>query len=92
MLIPTLIIGHFPLVGPSFAIRKSIWRKVRSELCTDQKQVHEDLDISFHIRRFGKVYFDKNILALSSGRRLIHNPLSFYGEYTIRFFKMLKNH
>lgn len=92
MLLPTLIIGHFPLVGPSMAIRKSAWKKIRDELCTDQTKMHEDLDISFHIRKLGSVYHDSKIIALSSARRIKYNPLSFFGEYTIKFFRMLRYH
>lgn len=92
MFIPRLFIGHYPLLGPSMAIRKTTWDKIMSKLCTDPKAVHEDLDISFHIRKLGKVYHDKTNLVLTSGRRIKYNPWSFFGEYTIRFFKMLRNH
>lgn len=92
MFIPRLFIGHYPLLGPSMAIRKTIWDKIMPELCTDPKKVHEDLDISFHIKKLGKVYHDKTNLVLTSGRRIKYNPWSFFGEYTIRFFKMLRNH
>lgn len=92
MFIPRIFIGHYPLVGPSMAVRKTAWEKIKQELCIDGKKVHEDLDISFHIRKLGKVYHDKKNLVLTSGRRIKYNPLSFFGEYTLRFFKMLKNH
>ncbi len=92
MFIPKLFIGYYPLLGPSMAIKKTVWDKIKKELCTDPKKVHEDLDISFHIKKYGKVYHDRKNLALTSGRRIKNNPLSFFGEYTLRFFKMLKNH
>lgn len=90
--IPRFFIGHYPLLGPSMAIRKTVWDKIMPKLCTDPKKVHEDLDISFHIKKLGKVYHDKTNLVLTSGRRIKYNPWSFFGEYTIRFFKMLRNH
>lgn len=92
MAIPRFFIGHYPILGPSMAVRKTTWDKIKDELCTDAKAVHEDLDLSFHIRKLGIVYHDKNNLVLTSGRRMKYNPWSFFGEYTIRFFKMLKNH
>lgn len=92
MSIPRLIIGHYPLVGPSMAVKKTAWEKIKKELCNDPKKVHEDLDLSFHIKKLGKVYHDKSNLTLTSGRRIKYNPWSFFGEYTIRFFKMLPDH
>ena len=64
MLIPRLIIGVYPMVGPSYAIRKTV----------------------------GKIFHDKKTIVSSSARRIITNPLSFFGEYNIRFFKMLYSH
>ncbi len=92
MFIPRIFIGHYPLLGPSMAVKKTAWEKIKEELCTDPKKVHEDLDLSFHIRKLGKVYHDEKNLVLTSGRRIKYHPLSFFGEYTLRFFKMLKNH
>ena len=92
MFIPRIFMGHYPLVGPSMAVRKSAWEKIRKELCTDAKAVHEDIDVSFHIKKLGKVYHDGSTVALSSGRRMRYHPWSFFGEYAIRFFKMLRTH
>lgn len=92
MLVPRLIIGHYPLVGPSMAIKKIAWEKIVSELCLDEKKVHEDVDISVHIKKLGPVIHDSSNLALTSGRRIRYNPVSFFIEYTIRFFKMCWSH
>lgn len=92
MFIPRIFIGHYPLLGPTMAVKKSAWDKIKKELCTDPRTVHEDLDISFHIRKLGRVYHDNENLVLTSGRRMKYNPWSFFGEYTVRFFKMLRNH
>ena len=92
MLIPRLMIGVCPLTGPSYVIKKTIWNKVKYKICLDDKKVHEDIDLSFHIKKFGKIYHDSKIIAKSSGRRLKYNPFSFLGEYTFRFLKMLKDH
>ena len=92
MFIPRIIMGLYPLLGPSYAVKKSAWEKIKNEVCFDDNIVHEDIDLSFHIKKLGKIYHDKKTIVLTSGRRLKHNPLSFFGEYTLRFFKMLKNH
>ena len=52
--------------------------------CTD-----ETINI---VKKYGKIYHDGNIIIASSARRIINNPLSFFGEYNIRFFKMFYSH
>ena len=92
MFIPRIFMGHYPVVGPSMAVLRSAWEKIDQDLCTDPKKVHEDIDISFHIMKLGKVYHDPKIIAHTSGRRMEHHPLTFFGEYALRFFKMLGTH
>ncbi len=92
MFIPKLLIGHYSLVGPGMAVRKSAWKKIRKDLCTDHSEVHEDVDVSLHIKKHGEIYHDKNIMVMASGRRAMNKPWSFFGEYTFRFFKMLRTH
>lgn len=92
MFFPRLLIGHYCLVGPAMAIRKSAWKKIRKELCMDPSKVHEDVDVSIHISKYGDIYHDRRILVKASGRRAMYKPWSFFGEYTLRFFKMLRTH
>lgn len=92
MLIPKLIIGNYPLNGPGYAITKNVWNKVKSEICLDDKKVHEDIDMSFHIKKYGRIFFLKKCFIKASARRLKDNPQSFFGEYQIRFIKMLPSH
>ena len=92
MLIPRIFVGFYPMMGPGYAIRKSIWNKVKNEICLEDKQVHEDIDLSFHIGKKGKVHHESRVIVASSARRIKYKPWSFFGEYTLRFFRMLKNH
>lgn len=92
MFVPFIMMGYYPPVGPSMAIKKSVWKKIKDDLCLDQAKVHEDLDVSFHAKKLGTIYHDKTNLVMTSGRRLIDNPSSFFGEYTFRFFKMYWSH
>jgi len=89
MLVPRILLGHYPMTGPGMAIKKSVWKKIRKELCTDPKAVHEDIDVSIHAEKHGAIYHDGNIWVKASGRRAINKPESFFGEYTLRFFRML---
>ena len=87
-----IILGFPSFVGPSMAIRKNIWSKVRNEICTNDKEVHEDIDLAIHIKKYGEIFFEPNVVVKISGRRIKHNPLSFFLEYPLRLTKMLKMH
>lgn len=90
--IPKLLIGVYPFIGPSYVIKKTIWNKVKDKICLDDKVVHEDVDLCLHIKNYGKIYHDGKTIVISSARRIINNPISFFCEYTVRFFKMLYFH
>lgn len=92
MLIPTLMTGFYYLIGPGYAIKKAVWSKIKNEICLDDKEVHEDIDISFHLKKHGKIFHDGKNAVSSSARRIVNNPFSFFGEYIYRFFKMYWNH
>lgn len=90
--IPILIIGSYPLIGICLAIKKTAWDEIKIELCHDDTKVHEDIDLTLHIKKLGKIFHDSKIVPRTSGRRLKYNPSSFLGEYTIRFLKMFWSH
>lgn len=92
MFIPTLMTGLYCLVGPGYAIKKTVWNKIKDKICLDDKKVHEDIDISLHIKKHGKIFHDRKNAVSSSARRIINNPFSFFGEYIYRFFKMYWSH
>lgn len=92
LFIPKLLVGFYYLIGPGYALKKSAWNKVKSEICLDDKKVHEDIDISFHLKKHGKIFHDGKNAVNSSARRIISNPFSFFGEYIYRFFKMYWDH
>jgi glycosyltransferase involved in cell wall biosynthesis len=87
-----LILGFYSLVGPAMAIRKTVWNKVKDEVCLDDKKVHEDLDLSIHIKKYGDIVLNKKVVIKMSGRRMKNDPLSFFVEYPLRFTKMMKIH
>lgn len=45
--IPTL--GHLPLFGSNLAFRRDAWRSIRSEVHRHDPNVHDDLDLAFHL-------------------------------------------
>jgi cellulose synthase/poly-beta-1,6-N-acetylglucosamine synthase-like glycosyltransferase len=84
---------HHVLFGPNMAIRKSVWDDIKDSLCAQDREVHEDIDISFHMKDPGKhIKYDKHLVSSASARRIMHNPQSFFGEYTMRLIHMMKTH
>lgn len=69
----------FPyLFGTNMAIRRSVWKKYRSEFC-QTKNIHEDLDIGIHLSQ-AKVHiaYRPEMVVGMSARRFDNNPKDFY--------------
>ncbi len=80
-------------IGSNMIIKKSMWEKVRNDLCMSEKMVHEDTDLALHIKQAGgRTYFDKSLTVDVSGRRIKKNPFSFFVEYTVRNLRTLHMH
>lgn len=86
------IIGIPTLIGPSLGITKKAWLKVKKEVCSDDKKVHEDIDLAIHLKKYGEIFFEPKVIVQISGRRIKYNPTSFFIEYPLRLIRMLKSH
>jgi glycosyltransferase involved in cell wall biosynthesis len=85
--------GSETIVGPNMAITKKIWQKIRNSVCLDDRMVHEDVDIGMHVLQAGgAIKMDTSLVVQISGRRIIHDPFSFFIEYPIRLAKSIKSH
>lgn len=42
-------LGHLPLFGSNLAFRRAAWNAVRSEVHRHRADIHDDLDLAFHI-------------------------------------------
>jgi glycosyltransferase involved in cell wall biosynthesis len=81
------------LIGPNMAISQKIWQKIKDEVCTNDQEVHEDIDLAIHINKnHGKIFVDDQLVVLISARRIIHKPQSFFLEYPFRFLKTYLKH
>lgn len=88
-----LVYQHRILDGPNMSLTKEIWEKVRDKVCLIDKDVHEDADLAIHIvRAGGKIKYFKDIIVDASGRRLLHNPSSFFLEYPWKYIKTRFRH
>jgi len=82
--------GKSTLIGPNMSITKNFWNKIRTRVCSDNTQVHEDIDLGIHIlKEGGKIYCDNKLIVSISSRRIKSNPVSFFVEYSIRTIRTL---
>lgn len=81
---------HDFLFGPNMAIRKKAWEKVKDDVCLDDKEVHEDIDLSLHLIAYGRIKFDPELVVSSSARRW--RKISPYFEYPYRGIKTYRKH
>lgn len=85
-----LIMGHFPLNGPNYAIRKSAWEKIKVH--KDDKLVHEDFDLSCHLFELGEIKYVKNLKVSYSLRRWKRKFWYTMFEYSRRTFRTILIH
>lgn len=78
------------LYGPNMALRKTAWEQIKDEVCLDDKEVHEDIDIAVHLAPVGKIHFDYSFVVESSFRRW--KRLDPYFDYTNRMIKSIRKH
>lgn len=79
---------HNTLFGPNIALRKSAWEKIKKDVCLEDKKVHEDIDLSIHIFKEGKIKFDRTLVVEASRVRFGQ----LFTEYAVRFAKMVFAH
>lgn len=62
-----------PLVfGSNFAMRSGVWARVRDQVRRDDARVHDDLDLTIHLRRDDGVRWDPLLRMPVSSRPLVH--------------------
>ncbi len=64
----SLVLGHAPLFGSNLALRASDWHRIRLSVHRDQRDVHDDLDLSYHIEPGMRVRFDRTFTVGISAR------------------------
>lgn len=84
------VMKHDTMIGPNMALTKKAWDKVKKEVCKNDKQVHEDMDLAIHLAEYGKVFFDDSLIVETSFRRW--KKLKSYFEYSYRYFTTIEKH
>ena len=85
--------GFDTLAGPNLAITKKMWNKIKNTCCQDERLVHEDIDLAWHVHQAGGITkMDYSLIIQISARRIKYNPLSFFVEYPIRLRSTQRMH
>ena len=61
-------LGHVPLFGSNFAMRRSGWEAVRLEVHRHDAMVHDDMDLSFHLGPERRIRLDRSVRMTMSYR------------------------
>ncbi|WP_315096726.1 glycosyltransferase family 2 protein [uncultured Cellulomonas sp.] len=65
-----LALGHTALWGSSMAVRRRSWLEVRSQVCRDDPEVHDDLDLAFALGPGRRIRLDPALRVGVSARSL----------------------
>ena len=63
-----MILGHAPLFGSNLALRASAWQRLRLTVHRDIREVHDDLDLAYHIEPDMDVVWDDTLRVGVSAR------------------------
>lgn len=83
-------LGHGCLCGPNMSLRKAVWEKIKTSVCLNNKDVHEDIDLSIHIAPYGKIKVDNSLVVSASFRRF--KRIASIIEYSYRVVKSVQKH
>lgn len=85
-----LVMGHYQLNGPNYALRKSAWEKI--EIHDDDKVVHEDMDLACHLYELGDIKYFPNLKVGYSLRRWKKKFWHTMFEYGVRNIRTVLLH
>jgi glycosyltransferase involved in cell wall biosynthesis len=61
-------LGHAPLFGSNFAMRRTAWREVRDGVHREDTEIHDDLDLSVHLGAEHRIRWDRRLVVGISSR------------------------
>ncbi len=63
-----ILLGHPPLFGSNFAMPAEVWRRVRGTVNRTVRNIHDDLDLSWHLEPDMDVIYDRGLHVRISAR------------------------
>lgn len=85
MILYRVFFGHFWLSGFNFAIRKSAY--VKSGGFNPELNTLEDIELSFKVKKIGRIKFVSNLPVIMSGRRFKNGMIMGIISYIITFIQ-----
>lgn len=73
-------LGHVPLFGSNLAFRRDVWDDVRTEVHRHDPEVHDDLDLSFHLGDRHVIRYRRGL-----GMRISMRPFGDLTAFAVRF-------
>ena len=64
----TAYLGHPPVFGSNFVMRREVWAQLRTEVHRTTRTIHDDLDLSLHIKPWMTVRYDPELKVEISAR------------------------
>lgn len=86
----TIYLGHAPIFGSNFAMRRAVWAQLGPEVHRTAQDIHDDLDLSLHIKPWMTVRYDPDLVVGISAR-----PFATWSGFTRRLswiIPTLRNH
>ena len=86
----TLYLGHPPVFGSNFVMRRDVWAQIAAEVHREATDIHDDLDLSLHIKPGMTVRYDPDFTVGISAR-----PFATWSGFTRRLswiVPTLRNH
>jgi glycosyltransferase involved in cell wall biosynthesis len=86
----TIYLGHPPIFGSNFAMRREVWQQIGADVHREARDIHDDLDLSLHIRPWMTVRYDPDLVVGISAR-----PFDTWSGFTRRLswiIPTLRNH
>lgn len=56
----TLYLGHPPIFGSNFGMRRAVWDEIGPEVHRERTDIHDDLDLSLHVKPWMTVRYDRD--------------------------------
>jgi glycosyltransferase involved in cell wall biosynthesis len=75
----TIYLGHPPIFGSNFAMRRSVWAEIGGEVHREATDIHDDLDLSLHVKPWMTVRYDRDLVVGISAR-----PFATWSGFTRR--------
>lgn len=85
----TPYLGHPPVFGSNFAMRRDVWAELSGEVHRENG-IHDDLDLSLHVKPWMKVVHDRGLVVQISARPF--STLSGLARRVVWVVPTLRNH